>query len=185
MASININTNIGQVNALLQSRLKQLGNPETFLRPMCFDLIDIMTKRIHIDGVASDGTQIGTYSPGYMKVRTGNYGNSARVTRGPNKGNLKNAGVITRGPNKGQPRPRYNRSNDTKVIVSLTRQLENNWSVIATQRGYGIGFLNPFNYQKARWVEAQKKKEIFSLSQAETDYSIAFINEKTRETLNG
>lgn len=151
MASININTNIGQVNALLQSRLKQLGNPETFLRPMCFDLIDLMTKRIHIDGVASDGGAIGTYSNPYLKLR----------------------------------QAKYNRSADRKVIVSLTRQLENNWSVIATPRGYGIGFLNPFNYQKARWVEAQKGKEIFSLSQSETDYAISFINEKTREALNG
>lgn len=185
MASININTNIEQVNTLIQSRLKQLGNPETFLRPLCLDLIDLMTKRIHIDGIASDGGAIGTYSPGYMKVRTGNYGNSPRVTRGANKGILKNAGVISRGDNKGQPRPRYNRSGDTKVIVSLTRQLENNWAVIATPKGFGIGFLNPFNYQKARWVEAQKKKEIFSLTQAETEYAIAFINDKTAETLNG
>lgn len=185
MASIKINTNIEQVNTLIQSRLKQLGNPETFLRPLCLDLIDLMTKRIHIDGIASDGGAIGTYSPAYMKVRTGNYGNSGRVTRGANKGNLKNAGLISRGDNKGKPRPQYNRSGDTKVIVSLTRQLENNWGVIATPKGFGIGFLNPFNYQKARWVEAQKKKEIFSLTPDERDYAIAFINDKTAETLNG
>lgn len=185
MASIKINTNIEQVNTLIQSRLKQLGNPETFLRPLCLDLIDLMTKRIHIDGIASDGAAIGTYSPAYMKVRTGNYGNSARATRGANKGTLKNAGVISRGPNKGQPRPRYNRSGDTKVIVSLTRQLESNWAVIATPKGFGIGFLNPFNFQKARWVEAQKKKEIFFLTPGERDYAIVFINDKTAETLNG
>lgn len=185
MASININTNLAQVNEAIQTKLKLLGAPETFLRPLCFDLIDLMTRRIHIDGVASDGGQIGTYSPAYMKVRTGNYGNSTRITRGPNKGTLKNSGVYTKGGHKGGARPAYNRSSDPKVIVSLTRQLENNWSVIATPNGFGIGFTNPFNLQKARWVEAQKKKEIFSLSNAERDYAIQFINDKTAETLNG
>lgn len=62
---------------------------------------------------------------------------------------------------------KYNRSSDTKIIVSLTRQLENDWSVIATNRGYGVGFKNSFNLQKARWVEENKKVAIFSLSPTE------------------
>lgn len=149
--AISVNTNLKQVNDVIQERIKAIANPETVLRPLCFDLIDLMTKRIHIDGLAADGGAIGTYSKGYLRLR----------------------------------QTKYNRTAENKVIVSLTRQLENNWSVIATPKGYGIGFLNPFNYQKARWVEAQKKKEIFSLTTSERDYAIAFINEKTAETLNG
>jgi hypothetical protein len=180
MASINIKTNITQVNDLLQSRLKAIGNPETFLRPLCFDLIDLMTKRIHGDGIKADGAPIGTYAKGYLKTR----------------------------------QKKYNRTADSKIIVSLTRQLENNWSVIATPKGFGIGFINPFNLQKARWVEDGAsshtvkdhtrnmggktvkvkshtnkgwigKGAIFSLSAAERDYAISFINDKTAETLNG
>lgn len=151
MASLNVNTNLEQVNALIKAKVQQLGNPETVLRPLCFDLIDLMTKRIHVDGVASNGSDIGSYSNPYLKLR----------------------------------QKKFQRSADKKVIVSLTRQLENNWSVIATPIGYGIGFLNPFNLQKARWVEATKGKTIFSLSDSETQYAIRFINEKTAETLNG
>ena len=150
MASVKVNTNLKQVNDVIQARIKAIANPETVLRPLCFDLIDLMTKRIHIDGLASDGQPIGTYSNGYLKLR----------------------------------QTRYNRSADKKVIVSLTRQLENNWSVIATPKGFGIGFLNPFNYQKARWVEQIKQREIFSLTDLESNYAISFINEKTAETLN-
>lgn len=62
---------------------------------------------------------------------------------------------------------KYNRSSDSKIIVSLTRQLENDWSVIATPKGYGVGFLNALNLQKARWVEENKEKKIFSLSRSE------------------
>lgn len=180
MASISINTNIEQVNTLIQSRLKQLGNPETFLRPLCLDLIDLMTKRIHIDGIKANGSPIGTYSKGYLSTR----------------------------------QKKYNRSGDAKVIVSLTRKMETDWAVIPTQKGIGIGFINPFNFQKARWVEGGAaphivkahtrnvggktvkvaahsnkgftgKGDIFSLTQAETEYAIAFINDKTAETLNG
>lgn len=151
MASINVKSNLSQVNDLIQQRVAQLANPETILRPLCFDLIDLMTKRIHIDGNAASGSPIGQYNNRYLKLR----------------------------------QAKYNRNADKKIIVSLTRQLENNWSVIPTSRGYGIGFLNPFNLQKARWVEQQKGKEIFSLSAVERDYSIEFINEKVNETLNG
>jgi ADP-heptose:LPS heptosyltransferase len=79
---------------------------------------------------------------------------------------------------------KYKRDASNKVIVSLTRQLENNWSVIATQNGYGIGFLNPFNLQKARWVEGTKDKTIFTLSKSETQYAVDRINELVADALN-
>lgn len=75
---------------------------------------------------------------------------------------------------------KYNRSADPKVIVALTSQLENDWAVIATEKGYGIGFNNPFNAQKARWVEEIKDKKIFSLSQQEQQ----FVTERFQELIN-
>lgn len=78
---------------------------------------------------------------------------------------------------------KYNRSADTKIIVSLTRQLENDWSVIATEKGYGIGFLNPFNFQKARWVEGNKNVKIFSLSTSELKYVSETIQRLTTDAL--
>lgn len=79
---------------------------------------------------------------------------------------------------------KYKRDASAKVIVSLTRQLENNWSVIATQNGYGIGFLNPFSLQKARWVEDGKDKKIFSLSKSEQQYAVERINELISDALS-
>jgi hypothetical protein len=151
MSSINIKTNISQVTTNLQQKLKNIGNPESVLRPLCFDIIDLMTKRIHIDGVAADNQLIGTYSKQYLQLRI----------------------------------KKYNRFKDPKVVVSLTRQLENDWSVIATPKGYGVGFKNSFNLDKARWVEQIKDRIIFSLSETERQYTISFINDKTAETLNG
>lgn len=144
-----IKTNIGQVTASLQDKLAKLGDKEYIPRTLSFDLIDFMTKRIHIDGKASDGSQIGTYNKDYLSLR----------------------------------RRKYNRSADSKIVVSLTRQLENDWNVIATDAGYGIGFLNPINFQKARWVEQQKSKVIFSLSGEEQQYVNETVNQLVRDVL--
>jgi hypothetical protein len=97
-----------------------------------------------------------------MKVRTGIYGNSARVSRGKNEGKLKDAGVYVRGAKKGTPRPKYNRTGDTKVILSLTRQMENDLVVIPINNGYAVRFNNPLNFQKAGWAEQTYGKKIYS-----------------------
>lgn len=84
---------------------------------------------------------------------------------------------------KQRQRPPLNRTADTKIIVSATRQLENDWSVIATQKGYGIGFKNPFNLQKLRWVEEGQGKKIGDLTPDEERYVVDYLNELTAEAL--
>lgn len=174
---INVRLNIKPITDIIDQKIEKLKDREYLLRPVAFDLIDLMTNRIHIKGQASDGSQIGTYSKGYLAVRSGVYGNSEKFSKGKSKGQIKNSGVYTKGKNKGSERPSYNRGTDPKIIVSLTRQLENDWSVIATDKGYGIGFKNKFNYQKARWVEARKKKKIFDLTATEREFALNRLNE--------
>lgn len=144
-----IKTNIGEVTESINAKLAKLGDKEYIPRTLSFDLIDLMTKRIHIDGLAADGSGIGTYNKDYLSLR----------------------------------QKKYNRTSDNKIIVSLTRQLENDWSVIATDAGYGIGFLNPFNLQKARWVEENKGKKIFSLSGPEQQYINDTVTQLTKDAL--
>jgi hypothetical protein len=128
--------------------------------------------RVHQEGKASDGSQIGTYTPDYMKVRTGNYENRKKITRGKNKGDFakNNSGSFTKGKNKGNPRPKYNRDNDTDVVLSLTRQMENDMNAtepIKIEGGYGIGYTNEFNYEKAIWNEKRYGKPIWKLTEQE------------------
>jgi hypothetical protein len=139
----------------------------------------MMRKRIHEDGKATDGSGIGTYSAGYVKVRTGNFRNSGRVSRGANKGNPKNAGAYVRGANKGNPRPKYNRSANTDVVLSLTRDMENDFGTIKLQNGnWAVGFVKNPNRSKggdaftnmdiAKNAESKLyKKPIYSLSRDE------------------
>lgn len=81
-------------------------------------------------------------------------------------------------------REKNKRGKDTKVIVSLTRQLENNWSVLETPNGYGIGFTNPFNAEKLGWVEEVKGKVIASLTTEEIDYAFDRINELVSDAIS-
>lgn len=118
MAKISINTNLGEITDRIAERLAKLTDKNYLLRPVCFDLIELMKLRIHEKGLNASDSAIGKYSKWYMPTRKKN-----------------------------------NRGTDRNVIISLTRQLENDWSVIATQKGYGIGFKNPFNLQKADWVQ--------------------------------
>ena len=185
MAAITVTTDINQVLNQVAGNFELLLNKEYLLRPLAIETIPNMKERIHKDGAGSDGAQIGTYSSGYMAIRTGNYANAKKTK----EGKVKNAGVFTKGAKafsdvaskKQNPRPNYNRSSDTKVIVSLTRQLENDWAVLGTEKGYGIGFNNPFNKDKAGWVEENKKRIIFNLSEYEKQY----ITERLQELVNG
>ena len=81
-------------------------------------------------------------------------------------------------------RAKKNRTADTKVIVSLTRQLENDYAVIATDRGWGIGFLNSHNADKAGWVEETYKRKIFELSPAELQIAVSRVQELINTELN-
>lgn len=175
MATVTVITNLNAVAGRIRSSFELLKDKEYLLRPLAIETIPLMKKRIHEKGQASDGSQIGTYSAGYMVVRTGNYKNATKKTAGAFKRG-KNAFSIV-ATRKENLRPKYNRSSDTKVIISLTRQLENDYSVQATGKGYGIGFNNKLNKEKAWWVEETYNKIIFNLSKSEKEY----INERLQE----
>jgi hypothetical protein len=64
-------------------------------------------------------------------------------------------------------RNKNKRGSGTKVILSDTRQMENDLSVIAGTKGWAIGYKNNFNAQKAEWNESHFKKKIFKLTSSE------------------
>lgn len=174
---INYSSNISVIVKAKLAQIQQLrNNPDPILRTVALAVMPELRKRVHVDGKDASGGQIGTYSPGYMVVRTGTFKNADRFSKGKNAGKVKNAGrftsqtirldkntgVFSGDEKEGTNRPRYNRTSDTKVILSLTRQMENDLAVIDTPTGYGIGYLNPFNMQKAMWCEKTYGKKILS-----------------------
>lgn len=174
---IQIKSNTQTVITEMAEKLGLILDGRKMMVAVASAVLPVMKKRVHEDGKDSSGNAIGQYSEGYMKVRTGVFGNSGRYVKGEKKGMPKNTGVFTKGKQKGAPRPKYNRSNDTKVVISLTRQMENDMVVIPTELGAGIGYNNSHNLQKVEWMEDPKdgvyKKPILSqLTTAEIDIAI-------------
>ncbi len=59
-------------------------------------------------------------------------------------------------------RVKAKRGSSSKVILSLTRAMEDSYEIYPIENGYGIGFNTMENMQKARWCEDTYKKPIFA-----------------------
>lgn len=80
---------------------------------------------------------------------------------------------------------KYNRTADDKVVLSLTRQMEQDLTVVELNPGYGIGYLNGDNFRKAMWLEEKYNKEILTaLSEDEQQLAEAVAEEYIAELLN-
>ncbi len=68
----------------------------------------------------------------------------------------------------------YNRTADKKIVLSLTKQMELDFSVQAVgDDSYGLGYKNEFNLQKAEWNNNRWGKEIFALTKEEEEKAVA------------
>lgn len=169
---------------LMQKLAPTLEPNRAIYKEVVIDLLSLVAIRIHHDGKASDGSQIGEYSDAYMRVRTGTFSNSEKISKGKNKGKNKNSGTATKGANKGNTRVNYNRTGDRKVILSLTRQLENDYAIIGITQGWAIGFHNSHNADKARWNNHRYSgKVIYELTNNELKYAIEKAKEVIKKTI--
>lgn len=70
-------------------------------------------------------------------------------------------------------RQKHKRGADPKVILSLTRSMENSMELYPIEHGTGIGFSTKENWQKARWCEETYGKLIYSPTIQEKQLVIA------------
>lgn len=88
-------------------------------------------------------------------------------------------------------RKNHGRGDDPKVILSLTTQLESDWAVLETQKGYAIGFLSGSSgkgdsltsKKKLEYVEKAKGKKIGELTKEEVDFALESIKERVHEAI--
>lgn len=68
---------------------------------------------------------------------------------------------------------KYNRLEGKKVVLSLTRQMENDFSAVVTQNGtWGLGFKNSLNADKSKWVQDHFEKNVYDLTAEEKDMAL-------------
>ncbi len=73
-----------------------------------------------------------------------------------------------------------NWANDPQVILALTRKMQQQMVVSKTDNGWGIGYTNRDDYNKAIWNEARYKKAIWDLSEKE----IGILKKEAEEYIN-
>ena len=145
-----VTTNIDAIINNLEAKLNDATKQFVMLE-VATALLAPVKSRIHNDGVASDGSEIGTYTNAYLKERQ-----------------------------------KYNRTGDRKVVLSLTRQMENDFSVQAVgNNSYGLGYNNAENYNKAKWNDNRFGHIVFALTKEEETIATqiakeAFINAITK-----
>lgn len=119
-------TNLPTVLKMVSLTLTEMQR-DKLTRLQAVSLMAVMRDRIHVQGKDSNGVQIGTYTPAYIRARI-----------------------------------RAKRGTDSKVILSLTRAMEDSYEIYPIENGYGIGFNTMESMQKARWCEDAYKKPIFA-----------------------
>lgn len=76
-------------------------------------------------------------------------------------------------------REKNNRGADRKIILSLTRQMENDFTVVEVNGNVGLGFNNQTNFEKATFMEARFPGTYFISAEEEQvfiDVIDAYIN---------
>lgn len=66
-------------------------------------------------------------------------------------------------------RAKAGRGTDNKVILSLTRAMEQSMELYPITNGTGIGFSTQENWQKAKWCEETYQKKIYAPTAEERD----------------
>lgn len=82
-------------------------------------------------------------------------------------------------------RPKYGRTEGSKVVLSLTRTMENAMVLYPLENGTGIGYATAEQLQKARWCEETYKRKIFSPTTEERNTCIQIGKNYINKHLNG
>lgn len=75
--------------------------------------------------------------------------------------------------------------NSTNVILQATTQMTNDWSVIQSGQGLGLGFKNQTNADKSGWVEDTYSKKIFAHTEQEKKVINALVQKTVSKIING
>lgn len=68
------------------------------------------------------------------------------------------------------------RGGDRNIILSFTRQMELDFTVVAVAGSVGLGFNNSTNFQKATWLE-QRYPDTYNLSTQEEEEVVLIIED--------
>lgn len=78
---------------------------------------------------------------------------------------------------------KYNRTSDSKVVASLTRQLENSYILGTIGKSYGISVATPLSFDKIKWL-TEKYGDVWMLTEGEKQIALNTASEQATRILN-
>lgn len=177
----NFNTVLSSLTNTIESLQVGKGNYDGLVRTVATTSLAQIRKRIHEQGKASDDTDIGQYSikPLYISIRenpgrsfgrpTGKTGRSV-FTSGKKEGQLHTSKYFEGGYE--GFKNAIGRNQLGKVNLFLSGTLANQFTIIATSKGYGLGWPSKDKLDIAKGLEKKYKKKIYALSKDEKALAI-------------
>lgn len=179
-------SNLAETVSALSGRIEALlpgtAGYSLLLNTVATGLIGDVKSRIHVLGLAADGSPIGKYSttPLYVSTRTkGGVNPGAAIGKtgkskfggGKRKGQSHTSRYFAGGY--GEFKSAVGKSGSGNVNLTLTGELCNQLSVQSTGAGFGLGWGDAEKLDRARTIEKKYGKKIWSLTQPEKLKSIS------------
>lgn len=182
IAMITLKTNFTQALGPLVAKLQDSRLYDTAIRTAATSVLGEMKTRIHEQGKAADGSDIGTYSkkPIYVSI-TANPGKSfgrpigksgkSKFASGKKKGQDHKSRYFPQGYS--EYKTAIGRNQLGKVNLSLSGQLNSQLALIATSRGYGLGWPDDEKLKRSAFLEKKYGKKIWALAGKEKEIALA------------
>lgn len=139
---------------VLIGKIERIVRSDQNIRTALTTVMAIHKPRIFQNGFDSKGQKIGTYSTTPASIAKKNQARNTGKTYFPG-GYSEYKRAVGRNPG--------------FVILRNTDQMFNDYGLQGSNKSYGFGFSNSFNYDKSQWMENHFQKDIFSLSGYETN----------------
>lgn len=193
---IRAESNIREVVANYTARLNSLNKGgqgyDSTMREVATTMRGEISRRIHSEGENANGGDIGRYStnPIYVSVAANagrSFGRPIGKTRkskfetGKKKGQDHRSRYFAGGYN--EYKTAIGRNRLGKVNLSLSGQMANQFSIIATSDGYGLGWSNTEMFERARHLE-KKYGQVWALTPDEKIMSTAIVQNQINKIIN-
>lgn len=136
------------------SRINKAIQDERHLRVAITTVLAVHKPRIFEDGLAADGSKIGSYSTKPASVSKSQQAKNTGRTYFPG-GYAEYKTAIGKNPG--------------FVILVNTGQMKADYQLKFAGGKFGLGFQNPNNFDKSQWMQDKYDKQIFDHTQRELD----------------
>ena len=185
-----INSNITKVMSGLSAKLTELSESDAknIIRTIATSMNGIISERIHEQGLDANGGKIGNYDTKPIYVNP-----NVATRKFPAEGKTGKTKFISTGlPHKTKYfAGGYNEfktqvgKNIGSVNLNLSGQMNNQFTVIATKDGYGLGWADENIFARARFFETKKyNKTIWGVTESEGEIINEIVNNAVNDAIS-